>query len=92
MSFCALPFSTPATASNPAPTSRKTDIAVLFEGRITYQGEELRQDDETVRLQLIHLAKEQPLGQVVEIHALQLLQGGWTGPSARAVMSACATV
>ena len=45
---------------------KKTDIAVLFEGRITYQGEELRQDDETVWLQLIHLAKEQPLGQVVE--------------------------
>ena len=33
---------------------KKTDIAVLFEGRITYQGEELRQDDETVWLQLIH--------------------------------------
>lgn len=45
---------------------KKQDIAVLFEGRITYQGEELRQDDETVWLQLIHLAKEQPLGSVVE--------------------------
>lgn len=45
---------------------KKQDIAVLFEGRITYQGVELRQDDETVWLQLIHLAKEQPLGSVVE--------------------------
>ena len=45
---------------------KKQDIAVLFEGRITYQGEELRQDDETVWLQLIHLAKEHPLGGVVE--------------------------
>lgn len=45
---------------------KKTDIAVLFEGRITYQGEELRQDDETVWLQLIHLAKEQPMGGVIE--------------------------
>lgn len=45
---------------------KKTDIAVLFEGRITYQGEELRQDDKTVWLQLIHLAKEQPLGRFVE--------------------------
>lgn len=45
---------------------KRQDIAVLFEGRITYQGEELRQDDETVWLQLIHLAKEQPLGSVVE--------------------------
>lgn len=42
------------------------DIAVLFEGRISYRGQELRQDDETVWLQLIHLAKEKPLGQVVE--------------------------
>jgi hypothetical protein len=45
---------------------KQHDIAVLFDGHITYQGEELRQDDETVWLQLIHLAREKPLGQVVE--------------------------
>ena len=45
---------------------KNADIAVLFDGCITYLGEELRQDDETVWLQLIHLAKEQPVGSVVE--------------------------
>lgn len=45
---------------------KKQDIPVLFPGRITYQGEELRQDDETVWLQLIHLARDQPLGSMVE--------------------------
>lgn len=45
---------------------KKTEIAVIGGGRITFQGEELRQDDETVWLQLIHLAKERPLGQSVE--------------------------
>jgi hypothetical protein len=45
---------------------KKTDIAVIGAGRITYQGEELRQDDETVWLQLIHMVKERPLGQTVE--------------------------
>lgn len=54
------------------------DIAVLFEGRITYQGEELRQDDETVWLQLIHLAKEQPLGSVVEFTPYSFCKAiGW---------------
>lgn len=45
---------------------KSTEIVVIGEGRITYKGEELRQDDETVWLQLIHLAKEYPLGQPVE--------------------------
>lgn len=45
---------------------KSADIAVLFDGCITYLGEELRQDDETVWLQLIHLAKERPVGSVVE--------------------------
>lgn len=33
------------------------EIATIGDGRITYQGEELRQDDETVWLQLVHMAK-----------------------------------
>jgi TrfA protein len=45
---------------------KKTEIVVIGDGRITYQGEELRQDDLTAWLQLIHLAKEQPLGKIVE--------------------------
>lgn len=47
-------------------TLRQAQIAIIGEGRISYTGEELRQDDETVWLQLIHLAKEQPLGKIVE--------------------------
>ena len=58
---------------------KKIDVAVLFEGRITYQGEELRQDDETVWLQLIHLAREQPLGHVVEFTPHSFCKAiGWT--------------
>lgn len=45
---------------------KSTEIVVIGEGRMTYKGEELRQDDETVWLQLIHLAKEYPLGQPIE--------------------------
>lgn len=57
---------------------KKQDIAVLFEGRITYQGEELRQDDETVWLQLIHLAREQPLGSVIEFTPYSFCKAiGW---------------
>lgn len=44
---------------------KNTEIAVVGDGRISYTGEELRQDDETVWLQLIHLAKSQPLGDTV---------------------------
>jgi hypothetical protein len=36
-------------------------IAVIGDGEIIYTGEELRQDDETVWLQLIHLARENGL-------------------------------
>lgn len=57
---------------------KKQDIAVLFEGRITYQGEELRQDDETVWLQLLHLAREQPVGSVVEFTPYSFCKAiGW---------------
>lgn len=45
---------------------KNTDIAVMFEGRITYRGEELRQDDQTVWFQLIHLARESSLGNTIE--------------------------
>jgi hypothetical protein len=37
---------------------QQQEIAVLFNGRITFTGWELRQDDETVWLQLIHLARQ----------------------------------
>lgn len=54
------------------------DIAVLFEGRISYRGQELRQDDETVWLQLIHLAKEKALGEIVEFTPYSFCKAiGW---------------
>ena len=40
-------------------------VAALSGITITYTGEELRQDDETVMLQLLHLARLQPLGEPV---------------------------
>lgn len=52
--------------STPREYLKDTDIAVMFEGRITYRGEELRQDDQTVWFQLIHLARESSLGNTIE--------------------------
>jgi hypothetical protein len=45
---------------------KQAEIAVIGNGKITFTGEELRQDDATVWLQLIHLAKDHPLGNTVE--------------------------
>ena len=42
------------------------EIAVIGGGRVSFTGKELRQNDQTVWLQLIHLAKSQPLGELVE--------------------------
>ena len=44
-------------------------VAVIGDGRISYRGEELRQDDETVWLQLVHLARRHVAGQLVEFTA-----------------------
>jgi hypothetical protein len=53
-------------------------IVVFGDGRITYRGEELRQDDEDVWLQLLHLARQQPLGEWVEFTAYSMLKAlGW---------------
>lgn len=47
-------------------------------GSITYTGEELRQDDETVWLQLIHLAKALPLGSPIEFTPYEFCKSlGW---------------
>ena len=57
---------------------RDHEIYVIGSGRITYTGEELRQDDETVWLQLIQLAKSQLLGEAVRFTARSfLLAIGW---------------
>jgi hypothetical protein len=57
----------------------RSKIAVIGDGRITFTGRELRQDDETVWLQLLHLAKERPLGTLVEFTPYSLCKAiGWT--------------
>lgn len=44
---------------------RSVEIAVIGGGRITYRGEELRQDDAAVWMHLIHLAKDIPIGELI---------------------------
>lgn len=57
---------------------KQAEITLIGEGRITYTGEELRQDDQTVFLQLVHMAKEQPLGQTIEFTAYSFCKAiGW---------------
>jgi hypothetical protein len=57
---------------------RGTDITVVGDGRVTYRGEELRQDDELVWLQALHLAREQPLGQRIEFTPYSFVKAiGW---------------
>lgn len=58
---------------------KQSPVTVIGDGRITYTGEELRQDDETVWLQLIHMAKETSLGQTIEFTPYRLCKAiGWT--------------
>lgn len=57
---------------------RQHEIYVIGEGRVTYTGEELRQDDETVWLQLIQICREQLIGETVQFTARSfLLAIGW---------------
>jgi len=49
-------------------------IAVLGDGRITYTGEELRQDDEDIWLQIMHLARMKPLGEWVDFTPYSFLK------------------
>ncbi len=54
------------------------DLVVLFNGRITYSGPELRQQDETVWLQLVHLARLAGPGEPVEFVPKSFLESiGW---------------
>lgn len=48
-------------------------------GSITYTGEELRQDDETVWLQLVNLAKDKPLGSSIQFTPYEFCKAlGWS--------------
>lgn len=53
----------------PRSMMKSEPVAVIGDGRISYRGEELRQDDETVWLQLVHLARQHVAGQLVEFTA-----------------------
>lgn len=54
-------------------------LAMLGKGRISYRGEELRQDDATVWLQLVQFAAEIPLGEYVEFTPNAFCKAvGWT--------------
>ena len=53
---------------------KQTEIALIGNGSIKYTGEELRQDDETVWLQVLHLAREHPLEDLIEFSAYSILK------------------
>ena len=58
---------------------RQETLAIIGKGRITYTGEELRQDDATVWLQLVQMASDTTLGAVVEFTPYSFCQAvGWT--------------
>jgi len=63
---------------HPRAMMKSEPIAIIGDGRITYRGEELRQDDETVWLQLVHLARQHVAGQLVEFTAYSFCKDiGW---------------
>jgi hypothetical protein len=58
---------------------RNRKIAAVKGIEIVYTGEELRQEDGDVFLQIVHLARQQPLGEIVEFSGYGLLKElGWT--------------
>jgi hypothetical protein len=55
-----------------------SEITLIGKGQIRYRGEELRQDDEDVWLQVLHLARRQQLGEWVKFSAYGMLRElGW---------------
>lgn len=57
------------------PYYKSEKIAVVGGGEITYTGEELRQDDESVWMHLVHLASKVPLGEPVTFTPYEFLRG-----------------
>ncbi len=53
---------------------KQAEIAIIGNGSIKYTGEELRQDDETVWLQVLHLARKHPLEDLIEFSAYSILK------------------
>ena len=74
------------TAGNPSDQRDNLKNAEIYSVKgvkIFYTGEELRQDDEDVFLQIVHWARRFPLGDAVEFSAHSLLKAlGWDTSSA----------
>lgn len=74
---------TPASSDSTEATStreylRNVPIASLSNYKITYRGEELRQDDASVFMQLLHLARTFPMGAKVPFTAYSMIKSlGW---------------
>lgn len=68
------------TVSNKPRRVMKNNLIVSSAGfELLYTGEELRQSDEDVFLQIVHLSRIRPLGDVIEISGYQLLKSlGWS--------------
>ena len=67
-----------ANHRTPRADFKRAKIVTVAGYEIYYTGEELRQDDEDVFLQIIHFARMRPLGDVVEITGSALLRAlGW---------------
>lgn len=57
---------------------KDVEIAVIGDGQVIYRGEELRQDDELVWLNLMHLAKNNHLGACVDFTPYSFVKAlGW---------------
>lgn len=59
------------------------DIAVIGGGSLNYQGQELRQDDGTLFMQIVHIAKKQPMGSLVEFTPYSMCKALDWGTSSR---------
>ena len=58
---------------------KRAELASTHGIRLVYTGEELRQDDEDVFLQVLHLAKEQQLGEDIKFTANSMIVAlGWS--------------
>ncbi|RYE96709.1 MAG: hypothetical protein EOO77_40465, partial [Oxalobacteraceae bacterium] len=72
-------FNSSNVRKGPRETYKRKVIATTAGSEITYSGEELRQDDKDVFLQLVHIARLHELGTVVHFTAYSLIKDlGWS--------------
>lgn len=63
-----------SVSNKPRRQMKNEEIISTSDSSLFYTGEELRQQDEDVFLQIIHLARMRPLGDVIEVSGYQLLK------------------